>query len=115
MDSEDKAEGNGRVQTEPLEKPARFKRDPLCYCPSQPEMGQLLNCVLFDVLGVAGEDDGTTFTVHEATGQPGTQIVQLEDGSTVHIDPGALQVRKVKILSSEEFAKITGDMTAPLV
>ena len=40
------------------------------------------------------EDDGTaTITVHEAAGvHPGTQIVQLEDGSTVHIDPTALQV-----------------------
>jgi len=49
------------------------------------------------VSGVAGEDDGTTFTVHEATGQPGTQIVQLEDGSTVHIDPGALQMEGTQI------------------
>ena len=44
------------------------------------------------------DGEETTITVHEATGveggiPAGTQIVQLEDGSTVHIDPSALQVR----------------------
>ena len=44
------------------------------------------------------DGEETTITVHEATGveggiPAGTQIVQLEDGSTVHIDPSALQVK----------------------
>ena len=40
----------------------------------------------------------TTITVHEATAHPGTQIVQLEDGSTVHIDPSALQVCSITLV-----------------
>jgi len=56
--------------------------------------------VAMDTNQMDGEE--TTITVHEATGveggiPAGTQIVQLEDGSTVHIDPSALQMEGTQI------------------